>query len=130
MFATCKNNVNISDVGFVVSIFLRLIGDDNNEFRNWKVAKLFFHVPAKNECLSDPCQNGATCIDQHNSYTCICAIGYEGTNCAEGVQHRICCRSLFVNLLAFCLVVFMVSILIIKNLGIIAIVQKHAEYSY
>ena len=34
-----------------------------------------------NECASNPCQNGATCIDAVNSYTCNCAAGYEGTLC-------------------------------------------------
>ncbi|XP_063960551.1 uncharacterized protein LOC129267997 isoform X2 [Lytechinus pictus] len=33
------------------------------------------------ECASDPCQNGATCTDEINSYNCICAPGYNGTNC-------------------------------------------------
>ena len=30
------------------------------------------------ECGSDPCTNGATCIDGPNRYECICAEGYEG----------------------------------------------------
>lgn len=31
------------------------------------------------ECASDPCQNGATCIDHVDYYTCDCASGWEGT---------------------------------------------------
>ncbi|CAH1270695.1 ZAN [Branchiostoma lanceolatum] len=38
------------------------------------------------ECISDPCQNGATCIDEVNGYTCICAPGYEGVHCETDVQ--------------------------------------------
>ncbi|XP_019641246.1 PREDICTED: neurogenic locus notch homolog protein 1-like [Branchiostoma belcheri] len=34
-----------------------------------------------NECLSDPCANGATCEDEVNGYTCTCAAGYEGDHC-------------------------------------------------
>ena len=34
-----------------------------------------------NECLSQPCRNGGSCIDGVNSYTCQCALGYTGTNC-------------------------------------------------
>lgn len=34
-----------------------------------------------NECLSNPCQNGGTCSNHINSYTCACVLGYTGTNC-------------------------------------------------
>ena len=34
-----------------------------------------------NECASNPCQNGATCRDKINAYSCECASGFEGTNC-------------------------------------------------
>jgi hypothetical protein len=33
------------------------------------------------ECTSNPCQNGGTCVDSINSYTCTCASGYSGTLC-------------------------------------------------
>ncbi|XP_066275649.1 fibropellin-1-like [Branchiostoma lanceolatum] len=33
------------------------------------------------ECISAPCQNGATCQDEVNSFTCQCAPGYAGTLC-------------------------------------------------
>lgn len=36
------------------------------------------------ECSSGPCQNGAVCNDQLNSFTCDCAPGYTGTYCTEG----------------------------------------------
>ena len=36
------------------------------------------------ECASSPCQNGATCNDQVNMYTCTCAPGYNGTHCEIG----------------------------------------------
>ena len=32
-----------------------------------------------NECASSPCQNGGTCRDLVNAFTCDCAAGYEGT---------------------------------------------------
>ena len=34
-----------------------------------------------NECASSPCQNGGTCSDLVNSYTCNCAGGFTGGNC-------------------------------------------------
>ena len=36
------------------------------------------------ECNSAPCQNGATCVDHVNRYSCSCAAGYAGTNCGSG----------------------------------------------
>jgi len=33
------------------------------------------------ECSPDPCQNGATCIDSINEYTCDCPTGYDGVVC-------------------------------------------------
>ncbi|KAH3812262.1 hypothetical protein DPMN_140688 [Dreissena polymorpha] len=37
-----------------------------------------------NECASSPCQNGATCNNLLDAYTCTCVPGYEGTNCNTG----------------------------------------------
>ena len=36
------------------------------------------------ECASSPCQNGGTCIDVVNAFTCNSAPGYEGDNCETG----------------------------------------------
>ena len=37
-----------------------------------------------NECYTNPCQNGGTCKDAVNSYTCQCKPGYQGYNCETG----------------------------------------------
>ncbi|XP_062510209.1 uncharacterized protein LOC134186269 [Corticium candelabrum] len=34
-----------------------------------------------NECISSPCQNGATCIDEVDGYRCFCSAGYHGILC-------------------------------------------------
>ena len=36
------------------------------------------------ECATSPCQNGGSCSDQINDYTCNCTSGYVGTNCEYG----------------------------------------------
>ena len=35
-------------------------------------------------CRSDPCQNGGSCIDGENSYTCTCLPKHTGSNCETG----------------------------------------------
>ena len=41
------------------------------------------------ECESDPCQNGGTCDDEVNSYTCECEDVYTGLVCETG-EHMFC----------------------------------------
>ena len=36
-----------------------------------------------NECSTNPCQNGGTCVDGCASYTCRCRSPYSGTNCEQ-----------------------------------------------
>ena len=33
------------------------------------------------ECASSPCRNGGTCVDDVNSYQCVCAAGYTANLC-------------------------------------------------
>ena len=40
------------------------------------------------DCANNPCQNGATCRDQVNNYTCTCADGYTGTNCNSSMLYN------------------------------------------
>ena len=39
-----------------------------------------------NECASNPCQNGATCADAVNMYTCYCVAGFTGILCETSKQ--------------------------------------------
>ena len=36
------------------------------------------------KCGSSPCQNGGSCTDLVNSYSCACATGYTGAECQTG----------------------------------------------
>ncbi|NXX99572.1 NCAN protein, partial [Centropus bengalensis] len=49
-------------------------------------------VPADiDDCLSSPCQNGGTCIDEVNSFVCLCLPSYGGSRCekdTEGCDHN------------------------------------------
>ncbi len=33
------------------------------------------------ECVSSPCENGASCTDQVNGFVCTCASGWTETQC-------------------------------------------------
>lgn len=43
------------------------------------------------DCASDPCQNGGTCIDITTSvgFMCLCTPGFEGTQCNEDINECI-----------------------------------------
>ena len=38
------------------------------------------------ECASNPCQNGATCRDEVNGYSCTCAGGYTEIHCQTEID--------------------------------------------
>jgi len=38
------------------------------------------------ECESDPCQHGGTCVDRVNMFECQCAVGYTGLLCDEEIN--------------------------------------------
>lgn len=37
------------------------------------------------DCANNPCQNGGSCADLVNGYTCNCVTGYDGVNCANSM---------------------------------------------
>ena len=45
-----------------------------------------------NECASLPCNNGGTCIDGVNEYTCQCMAGYTGEDCKTSK-----CRLIYIS---------------------------------
>ena len=53
------------------------------------VSCLILFLADIDDCASQPCQNGATCIDAVNDYTCNCVDGYTGKNCSIG-KNRVC----------------------------------------
>ena len=39
-------------------------------------------------CSSNPCQNGATCVNRLEAYECVCAHGWTGVHCETGVTSQ------------------------------------------
>ena len=49
-----------------------------------------YFVSEVDECSSNPCENGGTCIDGINEYSCQCVAGYIGANCETGSSCHFC----------------------------------------
>ena len=45
-----------------------------------------FYVIDIDECESNPCQNGGTCVDAVGGYSCTCIAGFKGDDCETGMQ--------------------------------------------
>ena len=39
-----------------------------------------------NDCVNHTCENGATCLDGINSYSCYCTAGFTGQYCETGKE--------------------------------------------
>ena len=59
------------------------------------------HLSDVDECSSGPCQNGGTCADGVNSYTCSCVAGYTGMNCETGQSYAAAIRSIMMLFLGY-----------------------------
>ena len=46
------------------------------------------YVVDVNECKSNPCENGGTCTDEVNRYTCKCLPGYIHVHCETGISEK------------------------------------------
>lgn len=51
---------------------------------------VWYYIPDKDECTTNPCQNGATCVNTEGSYDCQCLPGFEGDGCGNGNGFIVC----------------------------------------
>lgn len=45
---------------------------------------LLFFITDVDDCQSEPCENGGTCIDKIDSFLCLCLPSYGGDTCEKG----------------------------------------------
>ncbi|CAH1255196.1 F5 [Branchiostoma lanceolatum] len=67
----------------LVTTFLRV----NVQTWNGQIARIRMELlgcDGIDDCTPEPCANGATCLDELDTYTCVCAPGYTGNNCSIG----------------------------------------------
>lgn len=60
-----------------------------------------------NQCDSNPCQNGGTCLDEYQNYICICPIHHEGRDCEIGERLQIFSNIVVVLKLGLCCFFFL-----------------------
>lgn len=48
------------------------------------IAAFFFFLTDVDDCQSEPCENGGTCIDRIDSFLCLCLPSYGGDTCEKG----------------------------------------------
>ena len=48
----------------------------------WLLISFLISLDVK-ECASEPCQNGAICVDGINTFTCVCGVGFRGVLCEQ-----------------------------------------------
>ncbi len=53
-------------------------------FLNIIISLSLFVLTDIDDCQSNPCQNGGTCIDEINSFVCLCLPSYGGATCEKG----------------------------------------------
>jgi len=60
--------------------------DDDDDDDRQELLMLRAQLLTMNECTSNPCRNGATCVDQYNGYLCQCSPGWQGPLCDQDVN--------------------------------------------
>ncbi|XP_030841097.1 fibropellin-1 [Strongylocentrotus purpuratus] len=63
-------------------IFFYFYSDKNVVYPGYRIS----YTADVDSCMSGPCFNDATCMDEYYDYSCICAPGYEGRNCEDDID--------------------------------------------
>lgn len=67
-------------------------GGSNNQNIIWRITTLELRIDEivvkliQDNCESDPCQNGGTCMDLYDNFICKCPENWTGTTCTQDVN--------------------------------------------
>ena len=63
-----------------------IVSIDELMFWNVQLSETELRILAfeENECESNPCNNGETCVDELSSFSCLCAPDFRGDSCHMG----------------------------------------------
>ena len=63
-----------------------IVSIDELMFWNVQLSEVELQILAfeENECESNPCDNGGTCVDGLYSFSCLCSTGFRGDSCHIG----------------------------------------------
>lgn len=56
-------------------------------------------ISADDHCATNPCQNGAECVNAPLGFSCVCRYGYAGTLCDRGMERSLMSYTCFTSLL-------------------------------
>ncbi|KFR02986.1 Fibulin-7, partial [Nipponia nippon] len=79
------------DVHFVCDAGFRLVGSQTRPCRHnrtWSGTQPFCR--SIDDCSSNPCANGGTCVDGNQGYTCLCPRGWSGPSCHSPIYACTC----------------------------------------
>ena len=82
------STINLVSLGIRKSAFLNKYLDNEA----YHASKWTFILDI-DECASSPCQNGGTCLNELNMYTCKCQFGFDGVLCQNGMFLLITCKT-------------------------------------
>ena len=62
--------------------YTKLVMETENSNVQSIIATCFSLIADVDECSPNPCENGGTCTDGINNYTCACVPGYNDVKCS------------------------------------------------
>uniref|UniRef100_A0A3B4X5A0 Delta/notch-like EGF repeat containing n=1 Tax=Seriola lalandi dorsalis TaxID=1841481 RepID=A0A3B4X5A0_SERLL len=82
-YATCRDLINAYECVCTPQFEGTHMSKTNYKFTLWEKCDVDI-----NECESNPCHHGGTCIDQSNGFTCHCQPGWVGPSCEIHLQWK------------------------------------------
>ena len=86
-FAGCLSEVRVG--GVILPVFSQSAVGNTTAARRFDAREIADVQPGcvgDDVCATHRCDNGATCVDVWNMYTCTCALGFDGDRCGHNID--------------------------------------------